>query len=83
MHLVNPDPGSPGSDRLISLKGATLPFLPYLRGEVDKGPQDSYFYFGMDSSLNTVRWKDFKAHFNFHVGPVNKKMVKIYGRDEL
>jgi arylsulfatase len=25
----------------------------------------------MDGTLNTVRWNDFKAHFNFQVGPAN------------
>jgi len=46
-------------------------FLPYFRGEVDEGPRDSYLYFGMDGTLNAVRWNDFKAHFNFQVGSAN------------
>ena len=46
-------------------------FLPYFSGKVDEGPRESYLYFGMDGTLNAVRWKDFKAHFNFQVGPAN------------
>ena len=46
-------------------------FLPYFEGKVEKGPRESYIYFGMDGTLNAVRWNDFKAHFNFQVGPAN------------
>jgi arylsulfatase A-like enzyme len=46
-------------------------FLPYFKGEVEKGPRESYLYFGMDGTLNAVRWNDFKAHFNYYVGPAN------------
>jgi arylsulfatase A-like enzyme len=46
-------------------------FLPYFKGEVEKGPRESYLYFGMDGTLNAVRWNDFKAHFNYQVGPAN------------
>jgi arylsulfatase A-like enzyme len=46
-------------------------FLPYFKGEVEKGPRESYIYFGMDGTLNAVRWNDFKAHFNYQVGPAN------------
>jgi arylsulfatase len=46
-------------------------FLPYFKGEVDKGPRDSYLYFGMDGTLNAVRYVDFKAHFNVQMGPNN------------
>jgi len=46
-------------------------FLPYLTGKAKNGPRESYLYFGMDGSLNAVRWKNFKAHFNYQIGPPN------------
>ena len=46
-------------------------FLPYLQGKAKNGPRESYLYFGMDGTLNAVRWKDFKAHFNFQIGSPN------------
>ena len=38
-------------------------FVPYLKGEVDKGPREQIFYFGQGGELNAVRWNDWKVHF--------------------
>jgi arylsulfatase len=38
-------------------------FLPFLRGESDKGPREEYFYFGQGGDLNAVRVFDWKVHF--------------------
>jgi arylsulfatase A-like enzyme len=46
-------------------------FLPYFSGKADKGPRNEYLYWGMDGTLNAVRWGDFKAHFNYQVGSAN------------
>jgi arylsulfatase len=46
-------------------------FLPYFRGEVAEGPRDNYLYFGMDGTLNAVRYGDFKAYFNLQMGSNN------------
>jgi len=46
-------------------------FLPYFRGDVKQGPRESYFYFGNDGTLNAVRFKDFKVHFNYWEGPAH------------
>ncbi|WP_279338365.1 sulfatase-like hydrolase/transferase [Shimia abyssi] len=46
-------------------------FMPYFSGDEDKGPRDSYLYFGMDSNLNAVRYGDFKAHFRCQTGSAN------------
>ncbi|NLR92218.1 MULTISPECIES: arylsulfatase [Flammeovirga] len=43
-------------------------FLPYFKGEVEKGPRNEYLYFGMDGQLNAIRYGDFKAHFNIWNG---------------
>jgi arylsulfatase len=39
-------------------------FLPYLKGEVESGPRDSFFAFVDDGSLGAVRYKAFKFHFS-------------------
>jgi arylsulfatase A-like enzyme len=46
-------------------------FLPYFRGDVAEGPRESYLYFGMDGTLNAIRYGDFKAYFNLQLGPNN------------
>ncbi len=46
-------------------------FGPYLRGETDKGPRDSIFYFAATGELNAVRVGDFKAHFAVQTGGIN------------
>jgi arylsulfatase A-like enzyme len=46
-------------------------FLPYFRGEAKQGPRDYFLYWGMDGTLNAVRYGDFKAHFNYQIGPPN------------
>jgi arylsulfatase len=38
-------------------------FLPYLKGEVEKGPREQIFYFGQGGELNAVRWNNWKVHF--------------------
>ncbi|WP_421982162.1 arylsulfatase [Roseibium sp.] len=38
-------------------------FLPYFKGEAEKGPRDTIFYFDQPGNLNAVRVNDWKAHF--------------------
>jgi len=38
-------------------------FGPFFKGEVEKGPRDSIYYFGQGGELNAVRWNDWKVHF--------------------
>jgi arylsulfatase len=38
-------------------------FLPYFKGQTDKGPRDAIYYFGQGGELNAVRWKDWKVNF--------------------
>jgi arylsulfatase len=38
-------------------------FLPYFKGEVEKGPRDTIYYFGQGGELNAVRWNDWKINF--------------------
>lgn len=39
-------------------------FLPYLKGDVETGPRESYFAFVDDGSLGAMRYKAFKFHFS-------------------
>ncbi|XZE56982.1 arylsulfatase [Planctomycetaceae bacterium SH139] len=39
-------------------------FLPYLKGEVDEGPRDTFYAFVDDGSLGALRYKRFKFHFS-------------------
>jgi hypothetical protein len=38
-------------------------FLPYFKGEVQKGPREQIMYFGQGGELNAVRWNDWKVNF--------------------
>jgi arylsulfatase A-like enzyme len=38
-------------------------FLPFFKGEVQKGPREEIFYFGQGGELNAIRWNDWKVHF--------------------
>lgn len=38
-------------------------FLPYFKGEGQKGPREEIFYFGQGGELNAVRWNDWKVSF--------------------
>ena len=44
---------------------------PYLRGETEKGPRNTIYYFAATGHLNAVRWGDFKAHFATQSGAIN------------
>jgi arylsulfatase len=38
-------------------------FIPFFKGEVEKGPREQIFYFGQGGELNAVRWNDWKVNF--------------------
>jgi arylsulfatase len=38
-------------------------FLPYFKGEAQKGPREEIFYFGQGGELNAARWNDWKVSF--------------------
>ena len=50
-----------GKSFKVHLDGYNL--LPYLTGEVDKGPRKEIFYFDDDGSLNAMRYNRWKVHF--------------------
>lgn len=38
-------------------------FMPFFRGDADKGPRREFFYFTDDADLNSVRYNDWKVSF--------------------
>lgn len=46
-------------------------FLPFFKGEQDKGPRSEIFYFGATGELNAVRYQDWKIHFATLSGGIN------------
>jgi arylsulfatase len=46
-------------------------FGPYFRGESDKGPRDTIYYFSATGDLNAVRTGPWKAHFAVQEGGIN------------
>ncbi len=54
-------------------------YLPFFKGEVDKAPRDSIYYFGQGGELNAVRWNDWKVHFAIVKGniTVNRYFMTI------
>ena len=54
-------------------------FLPYFKGEVEKGPREEYFYFFADGALNAIRWHDWKIHFAIWEGNVAMGERKVIG----
>ncbi|NUO47670.1 MAG: arylsulfatase [Polyangiaceae bacterium] len=45
-------------------------FLPYFRGEADKGPREEIYYFDQHGNLNAVRYDDWKVSFAVQHGNI-------------
>jgi arylsulfatase A-like enzyme len=50
-----------GKDWKVHLDGYN--FMPFFKGETEKGPREQIFYFGQGGELNAVRWNNWKVHF--------------------
>lgn len=46
-------------------------FLPYFKGDEEKGPRKQILYFGQGGELNAVRWNEWKVHFATLEGGIN------------
>lgn len=46
--------------------------MPYFKGEVEKGPRNSIFYFDQGGNLNALRVNNWKLHFTILEGPINE-----------
>jgi arylsulfatase len=47
-------------------------FLPYFKGEVEKGPRDEIMYFSATGYLNAIRVQNFKLAFAIEEGAINE-----------
>jgi arylsulfatase A-like enzyme len=45
-------------------------FVPFFRGEQQKGPREAIYFFGQGGDLNAVRWNDWKIHFAVQQGNI-------------
>jgi arylsulfatase len=54
-------------------------FLPYFRGEVDRGPRKQIIYFSQGGELNAVRYEDWKIHFAQQRGNIATATREVTG----
>jgi arylsulfatase len=54
-------------------------FLPYFRGEVDRGPREQIIYFSQGGELNAVRYEDWKIHFAQQQGNIATATREVTG----
>jgi arylsulfatase len=46
--------------------------MPFFKGEFDKSPRESIFYFDQGGNLNALRVENWKLHFTILEGPINE-----------
>ncbi len=51
-------------------------YMPFFKGEVDKGPRREIFYFDDNASLNAVRVNDWKIHFKVQEGNLQDSVLR-------
>lgn len=51
-------------------------FMPFFKGEVEKGPRKEIFYFDDNASLNAVRVNDWKIHFKVQEGNLQDAVLR-------
>lgn len=51
-------------------------FMPFFKGETDKGPRREIFYFDDNASLNAVRVNDWKIHFKVQEGNLQDSVLR-------
>jgi arylsulfatase len=54
-------------------------FLPYFKGEVEKGPREEYLYFSQAGELNAIRLDDWKVHFAVQPGNIATSTRDVTG----
>jgi arylsulfatase A-like enzyme len=58
-------------------------FLPYFKGEVEKGLREKIFYFGQGGELNAIRWNDWKVSFAVLNGNIATATRDVPGLPEI
>ena len=56
-----------------------LDFLPFFRGEVERGPRKQIIYFSQGGELNAVRYEDWKVHFAMQQGNIATATREVTG----
>ena len=51
-------------------------FLPFFKGEVERGPRREIFYFDDNASLNAIRVNNWKIHFKVQEGNLQDSVVR-------
>ncbi len=54
-------------------------FLPFFKGEVNKGPRKSIIYFSQGGELNAVRFENWKIHFAMQKGNIATAVREVTG----
>ena len=54
-------------------------FLPYFKGEAERGPRKSIMYFSQGGELNAVRYEDWKIHFAMQQGNIATAVREVTG----
>ena len=62
--------GYPANGKTFKVHADGYNFLPYFKGEAEKGPREEIYYFGAGGELNAVRWSDWKVHFAITTGNI-------------
>jgi arylsulfatase A-like enzyme len=62
--------GHKAGDKTFKVRLDGYNFVPFFKGEVQKGPRAEYFYFAQGGELNAVRVYDWKVHFAVQRGNI-------------
>jgi arylsulfatase len=54
-------------------------FTPFFKGEADKSPRETIYYFSQSGELNAVRWNDWKVHFGLIEGNIATGVREVPG----
>jgi arylsulfatase len=71
--------GYEANGRTFKIHADGFNFLPFLKGDVKKGPREEIFYFGQGGELNAVRWKDWKVNFAVLAGNIVNGVRSVPG----
>jgi arylsulfatase len=69
--------GTTLNGKKFKVKNDGYNFVPYLKGETDKGPRDRIMYFDQGGNLNAIRWNDWKLSFAVQDGNIAMGSRKV------
>ena len=71
--------GTEANGRTFKIHPDGYNFLPFLKGEVKKGPREEIYYFSQGGELNAIRWNDWKVHFATQTGNIATAVRAVPG----